>query len=132
MQKSEPPNQAPEGRSYQHKTLAAGRWFELDLVEQLANIGSEVERTISWRNKGNADYSNRAFERALELLDLTLADKKNRGRLKEPCRVREMLVDYFCGKNEYSSTDEAWHKYFHAFAWAAQARKQARSYPPRS
>jgi hypothetical protein len=25
-----------------HKELAAGRWFELSLVEQLANIGSDV------------------------------------------------------------------------------------------
>jgi len=30
-----------------HRELAAGRWFELSLVEQLANIGSEIERTIS-------------------------------------------------------------------------------------
>jgi hypothetical protein len=127
---AEPTSPASHERVYQHKTLAAGRWFELDLVEQMANIGSEVERTIFWRNKGNANYSNRAFERALELLDLTLADKKNRGRLKEPWRVREMLVDYFCGKNEYSSTDEAWQRYFHAFAYAAQVRKHAAGAKP--
>jgi hypothetical protein len=102
----------------------------LDLVEQMASVGSEVERAISWRNKGNTDYSTRAFERALELPDLTLADKKNRGRMKEPCRVREMLVDYFCGKNEYSSTDEARQRYSHAFAYAAQVRKHAAGAKP--
>ena len=29
-----------------HRDLAAGRWFELPLVEQLAHVGSEIERTI--------------------------------------------------------------------------------------
>jgi len=30
--------------NYKHKGLAQGRWFQLTLIEQLANIGSEVER----------------------------------------------------------------------------------------
>ena len=30
--------------TYQHAGLAAGRWKELPFVEQMANIGSEVER----------------------------------------------------------------------------------------
>ena len=55
----------------QHPELAMGRWFELSLVDQLANVGGEVERAIRWRGKGNIDYSRRAFERALELLDLS-------------------------------------------------------------
>lgn len=106
-----------------HKQLAAGRWFELSLIEQLANVGVDVERAIRWRNKGNLEYSRQAFERALELLDLTLADPKNRKRLKEPCRVRELLVDYFAYDNEYGSTDELWQKYFFAFNYAAAMQK---------
>jgi hypothetical protein len=46
-----------------HKELAAGRWFELSLIEQLANIGSDVVRTIKWKNKENFDRSKKAFER---------------------------------------------------------------------
>lgn len=65
-----------------HRELAAGRWFELPLVEQLANIGSEVERTISWRGR-NAKNSEKAFERGLELLDLTIADPRHRRRLMQ-------------------------------------------------
>ena len=41
--------------SYQHKQLADGRWFKLKFVEQMANIGSEIERTILWKNKNNND-----------------------------------------------------------------------------
>lgn len=107
----------------QHKELARGRWFNMAIAEQLANIGSEVERTISWKNKNNIDYSNKAFERALELLDLTVQDDKNKFRLKEILRVREALVDYFMFDNEFSSSDELWRKYFLAFNFAAR-RKQ--------
>ena len=106
-----------------HKELAAGRWFELSLMEQLANIGTDVERAIRWRQKGNAEYSQQAFERALDLLDLSIADSKNRKRLKEITRTREALVDYFVYDNEYGSTDQSWHNYFFPFNYAAALRR---------
>lgn len=106
--------------SYQHAELAAGRWKELSLVERMANIGSEVERAISWREKGNPDYSRKAFERALELIDLSLECTRRRSHLKEIARVREALVDYFQGMNEFESTDYSWRKYFLPFAYAAR------------
>lgn len=104
----------------QHKQMAAGRWFELTFFEQMANIGSEVERTISWKEKSNLEYSRMAFERALELLDLTIADSRNIKRLRELLRVREALADYFEFDNEYKSTDKLWQNYFYPFNWAAR------------
>jgi hypothetical protein len=53
--------------SYQHKDLASGRWAHLSLLEQMANIGSEIERALNWQAKQNADYSLKAFDRALDL-----------------------------------------------------------------
>lgn len=105
---------------YQHKQLAAGRWLKLTFMEQMANIGSEVERTISWKNKGNNDYSQKAFERALELLDLTIGDIKNKSHLKELTRLREALVDYFLFDNQFSSSDQLWRNYFYSFNFAAR------------
>jgi len=113
--------------SVQHRTLAAGRWFELTLMEQMANVGSEVERAIQRRREGDTVQHQRAVERALELLELTIADVKNRKRLREICRVREALADYFCGENQYGYTDEAWHNYFFAFAYAARTQPRYRS-----
>ena len=104
----------------QHKELAAGRWEKLSFAEQMANIGSEVDRAIIWRNKNNPSYSQLAFDRALELIDLTVSSAKTFSRLKELLRVRETLVDYFVFDNEYQFTDQAWQDYFLAFNFAAR------------
>lgn len=104
----------------QHQELADGRWQKLSFLEQMANIASEIERTLIWRAKNNADYSQRAFERALELLDLTLEDSKNTRRLKELTRVREAATDFFFGENKFQSSDVLWRKYFSAFTYAAR------------
>jgi len=103
---------------YQHKRLAEGNWLKLNFFEQMANIGSEVERAILWGNK-NKPYSLKAIERALELLDLTIQDPKNRTHLKELLRLREALVDYFYSDNQFSSSDKLWRNYFYAFSYAA-------------
>lgn len=113
--------------SFIHKELAGGRWFELSFLEQMANIGSEVFRTISWRDK-NKDYGRKAFERSLELFDLTAQDHRNKKRLKEIMRARELWVDYIYGGNQYKQTDVLWQNYFYAFNRAARnplARKPA-------
>lgn len=106
-----------------HKTLSLEKWSRFSLMEQMANIGSEVERTIKWKDK-NKEYSDKALERALELIDLTLADPKNRGRLKEVTRMREALVDHFYFNNTYNSTDELWRKYFYSFNYAAALARE--------
>lgn len=106
---------------YIHKQLKTGGWNKLTLIEQLANVGSEVERTITWRNK-NKEYSKMAFFRALELLELTIDDPKNLTRLQELTRVYEALGDYFMGENEYKSSDELWKKYFYGFSYLARIK----------
>ncbi len=111
--------------SVQHPEMAAGRWLSLSLVEQLANVGSEVERALGWAAKGNAEYSRLAFERGLELLDITIADARHRGRLKELTRLREALADYFAGENRYGSTPGNWQRYFGAYGLAAALRRGA-------
>jgi hypothetical protein len=105
---------------YQHKNLAAGRWNQLSLIEQMANIGSEVERALNWRIKKNADYSQKAFERALELIDLTLDNNNSYAHLKEITRVREAIVDYFSGANQFMSSESSWRNYFLPFTYASR------------
>lgn len=108
--------------NYQHKQLAQGGWQELSCVEQLANIGSEIERTMKWKQKGNKELSDNAFARALELLSLSIDDEKNKNRLKELARLYEVLVDFFARDNLYKSSDELWRKYFYGFNYLARRR----------
>jgi hypothetical protein len=106
--------------AYLHQDLASGRWQKFSLVEQLANIGAEIGRALSWKARGDEEKSRKALERGFELFDLTIADPRWRGRLKEIVRAREVVGDYFFGKNEYQSTPESLEKYFLQFAIAAR------------
>ena len=104
----------------EHKNLAAAGWAKLSLPEQLANIGSEVERAINWKEKGNLEYSDKAFFRSLELLSLSLDAEENKHRLKELARLYEALVDYFKGENVFASSARSWRNYFYSFNWLAR------------
>ncbi|HEX9369081.1 MAG TPA: hypothetical protein VF921_20795 [Vicinamibacterales bacterium] len=106
----------------QHRDLAAGRWWELSLYEQLGNVGSEVSRANRWISR-NPDVARGAVYRALELLDLTLADPRLReapARLREIARAREVLADCFEGPNQYGATGASLQRYFDAYAIAAR------------
>ena len=80
--------------TYQHKSLAKGRWAKMPFLLQLANIGSEISRTVNWKKKKNKALSESAFFRALELLELTLdAQRKFPNRLREIARAKEAIID---------------------------------------
>jgi hypothetical protein len=93
----------------------------MTLAEQLGNVGSEVSRALKWQSR-NPQIAQRAMERALELIDLTLDDPSHRSsvaRLREICRAREVLLDFLVGSNRYGSTEATLQRYFDAFAVAA-------------
>lgn len=106
--------------NYQHKDLAAGRWAELSFCEQMANIGSEVERTLKWKEKGNQEYSEKAFFRALELFDLTIKFNKNKSAFKELTRLREAFCGFVTDDNLYDLSADFLRKYFFYFAICAR------------
>ncbi len=105
-----------------HRDLAAGRWQELSLREQLGNIGSEISRAARWMSK-NPEVSRNALDRALDLFELTLDDPRVRrspARLREIARAREVVADYFAGPNQYGSSAASLQQYFDAYALAAR------------
>lgn len=109
-----------------HRSLADGRWSTLSLVEQLANIGSEVERAIRAREDNRDLRLRHAIDRALELFDLTASDRRWAGaRCREILRAREEFCRLFWGDTD--PADEGWaadastlRKYFLYFAIAAR------------
>ncbi len=96
----------------------------MSLAEQMGNIGSEISRARSWRGRDPA-RSAAAVDRALELLDLTIADPRWRAarRLKEIARAREVVCDAFLGDGAYGRDFESLQRYFDVFALAARARR---------
>ncbi|MFH1360663.1 MAG: hypothetical protein ABIJ41_06455 [Candidatus Omnitrophota bacterium] len=109
--------------SPQHKNLTLEKWNRLSFIEQMANIGSEVERALNWRARHHAAYCQLAFERALELLDLTLESVKGFSRLKELTRLREAMADYFFGTNRFQYNEASLKQYFLNFAYAARRNR---------
>ena len=104
-----------------HKELAAGRWHQLSLAEQMGNIGSEVSRARMWQGKDTQNFQG-AIERALELFDLTARDPRWRNRLGEILRAREVFCDAALGGKEYESSLPELESYFDEFVIAARRR----------
>ena len=108
-----------------YNNLTVGKWKKLSIAEQMANIGSEVLRSIQWKEK-DVNISQLAFERSLELFDLSLNSMEQYPQLRETARAREMWVDYYWGDNEYQSTNSQWQNYFMQFTYLAR-NQQGRS-----
>jgi hypothetical protein len=104
-----------------HQDLAVGRWAKMSLCEQMANIGSDVSRALNWQKKNNEEYCHKSLFRALDLIGLTLESTKKGSHLKEIARLREALLDYFLGENEFKSSETLLRKYFNHFNFAVRA-----------
>lgn len=103
------------------------KWAALDFITQMANIGSEVGRTLKWKQKSNKALAKSSFIRAIDLFDLTIEV----GRIKSTpssrdSMLREVLMARDQFSNEYLSEDQSAiiksEKYFAQFAKACAAR----------
>jgi len=100
---------------------AARRWNTLELVEQLAHVGSEVDRAIRAYNAGNRNRFDGALARALELFDLTAADNRWRGaRRREILRARSEFCRLFFDDSASPDSAAGLSRYFLHFAIAAR------------
>lgn len=106
---------------------AALRWGTLTLMEQLAHVGSEVERSIRAHDAGHEARFEKALARALELFDLTAADERWRGpRRREILRAREEFCRLFFGDEVPPGSARGLRAYFLAFAVAARSEANRR------
>jgi hypothetical protein len=102
-------------------TQSAQRWQTFTLMEQLAHVGSEVERAIRAHGSDNRGRFEGALTRALELFDLTVADERWRGpKRREILRAREEFCRLFFDANVPSDSARGLRRYFLAFATAAR------------
>jgi hypothetical protein len=111
-----------------HPELAAGRWRTLSLAEQLANVGSEVERAIRWWEAKRPERFRGALDRALELFDLTVQDPRWAGhRRREILRVREEFCRLFFDDNPPPDSAPGLQRYFLAFGVLARRHAERAS-----
>ena|SRR5665213_17371 len=93
-------------------------WAEMDVFNQMGNIGSEVGRALNAKRQGKLKRSQSAFYRGLDLIDETAriwADKNKVG-LRELLYARELFAESMT-TDKVDSTLEA---YFMQFAIAAR------------
>ena len=90
-------------------------WYSFSTIEQMANIGAEVGRFYKWKAKGREEIAQGCLYRAIELIDLTKSDIKNRDRLDEFCKLKEFWLDSVMDDNIYNQTEKQWLNYFDAF-----------------
>ena len=93
------------------------KWQGFSLNQQLANVGSEISRAVSLKEKGDRENMKKSILRALELIDLTISDRRWKGRTYEIFKVREIICDMFFNNGANYNTKTDWLKnYFLFFA----------------
>lgn len=92
------------------------RWQNLSFYQQQGNIASELSRAITFQNQNDHERMNSSLWRLLELVDLTIDDAKNKLRLRELCRFKEVLSDWYCRTKVYDIKPESLLNYALEFA----------------
>lgn len=102
-------------------TFSMTKWAEMDMFNQMGNIGSEVGRALSAKRQGKPERCQAAFYRGLDLIDETArlwAAQKQPG-LKELLYARELFAESVT-TDKLDPTLEA---YFMQFAIAARLNR---------
>ncbi len=100
------------------------RWASMTIFEQMGNIGSEVGRTISAKNRGDQGRFETALARALDLFSATvevLITQKS-ARVREVLIAREQFLNLFYG-NAPSGDEKKVENYFMQYAIAARSNR---------
>jgi tetratricopeptide (TPR) repeat protein len=83
----------------QHKNLTLEKWRGFEKFKQILMVGTEFERARTWLEKGDFREAKKCYERAYELLDLTIEDFRWRRGLKELLRFREIFGELYLNPN---------------------------------
>lgn len=89
----------------------------MTIFEQLGNIASEISRAMNWENKGDEVSKKNALERALELIDLTLAGNRTN---REMTRLKEFVAEHYLSNGNYRVQLSEIYDYLLPFALVAR------------
>jgi hypothetical protein len=82
-----------------HKNLSVDKWSEYSGGQQILMIANEINRAKNSLIKNNSDDALSCYERALDLIDITLQDSKWKNKLKELLRCREFIGTLYYEKS---------------------------------
>ncbi len=74
-----------------HKSLTVEKWATYTKGQQVLMIANEINRAKNWILKKQDTETNNAYERAFELIDLTVEQPKWGNGIIELLRLREIL-----------------------------------------
>lgn len=82
-----------------HKTMTKDKWRSFPFYKQILMIANEINRAGKWIEKGDFIEVKSCYERAFELLYLTIADSRvgcaHQNRLRELARFKEALAGLY-------------------------------------
>lgn len=81
-----------------HKTLTQERWNKLSKRDQILNIAAELSRAANWLEENSFKNTRDCYERAFQLVDLTLDGDKWKDRRRELAHFREVLGSLYIRK----------------------------------
>jgi hypothetical protein len=100
------------------------KWFKLSKAQQLGNIGSEIARAQHWQENNDLTNRQKALERCLELLDLSLNDKRWGPGLKEIARFREVVSAWFSNQDFFNISPQELQDYCVDFVISSKYQAQ--------
>ena len=99
--------------------ITNGRWQKMEFASQMGNIGSEVSRALSAKEKNKNQRMNSAIDRALELFDSSISACQNfpedTGKLKELLYAREEFCSFFFDGTEIDVDPIKMQRYYDQF-----------------
>jgi hypothetical protein len=78
-----------------HKTLTEQKWASFPFYKQILMIANELNRANYWIKNNDVSEVKLCYERALELVYLTITTLNERRRLKELLRFKEILASFY-------------------------------------
>ncbi len=91
----------------EHKTLTTDKWRRFPLAKQILMISNELNRAQHWIGRQDTSEVNHCYERALELLYLTIAVADKFTLRKELLRMRDQLALQYINSKKNARANQA-------------------------
>jgi len=87
-----------------HTHLTSEKWVTFGTDKQILMIANEINRAKNWTEKKDFEKVSYCYERALELIDLTVECSKKINFIRELLRYRELLgLAYIQNRNVFDN-----------------------------